>query len=101
VSCSERGEVRACGTRVPGQGMVTRYKIYLVKAMYSDMMLSRRVPRRHIFWKLKLPLKIKISLWYLEKGVTLIKDNLIKRNWKGEDRCCFCYSNENIQRLFF
>jgi hypothetical protein len=31
-------------------------------------------------WKLKLPLKIKIFVWFLFKGVTLIKDNLLKRN---------------------
>jgi hypothetical protein len=92
VSLGEAGDswVRLLGTK----------STYSVKAMYSDMMLSRRVPRRHIFWKLKLPLKIKIFLWYLEKGVTLTKDNLIKRNWKGEGRCCFCYSNETIQHLF-
>jgi hypothetical protein len=30
--------------------------------------------------KLKIPLKIKIVLWHLKKGVTVTKDNLAKRN---------------------
>jgi len=29
-------------------------------------------------WKLKLSLKIKIFLWYLQRGVILTKDNLAK-----------------------
>ena len=53
---------------------------FLVKVMYNDVILSGRVPRRHTFRKLKIPLKIKIFLWYLEKVVTLTKDNLIKIN---------------------
>ena len=48
-----------------------------------------------------VPLKIKIFLWFLKKGVTLTKDNLVKRNWKGCPKCCFCNSNETIQHLFF
>ena len=54
-----------------------------------------------VLWKLKVPLKIKIFLWYLKRGVTLTEDNLIKRNWKGCAKCCFCNSNETIQHLFF
>jgi hypothetical protein len=32
----------------------------------------------------KSPLKIKIFVWYLWRGVVLIKDNLIKHNWKED-----------------
>jgi hypothetical protein len=31
-------------------------------------------------WKLKVPLKIKIFMWYLKKEVILTKDNLVRRN---------------------
>jgi len=75
--------------------------IFSVKTMYNSMMLSGFLPRRFIVWKLKIPLKIKIFLWYLGKGVTLIKDNLIKRKWKGNSLCCFCNNTETIQHLFF
>lgn len=52
-------------------------------------------------WKLRIPLKVKIFLWYLRKGVTLTKDNLIKRHWKGDSTCCFCSCKETIRHLFF
>ena len=34
-------------------------------------------------WRAKLPMKIKVFMWYLKKGVILTKDNLAKRNWEG------------------
>ena len=40
-------------------------------------------------------------MWYLKRGITLPKDNLLKRNWKGDGSCCFCSSAETIQHLFF
>ena len=46
-----------------------------------------------------MPLKIKIFMWYLLKGVVLTKDNLARRNWNGSLRC-FCMKNETIQHLF-
>jgi hypothetical protein len=43
--------------------------------------LSDKIPFRHkIIWKLKVPLKIKIFLWYVQQGALLTKDNLSKRN---------------------
>jgi hypothetical protein len=52
-------------------------------------------------WKLKVPLKIKIFLWYMQRGVVLTKDNWAKRNWQGSVLCCFCHNVEIIQHLFF
>lgn len=40
-------------------------------------------------------------MWYLYKGVVLIKDNLARRNWDGNKQCCFCMAHENIEHLFF
>jgi hypothetical protein len=39
-------------------------------------------------------------LWYLQKGVTLTKDNLARRNWNGDTNCCFYYSPKTIQHFF-
>jgi hypothetical protein len=50
---------------------------------------------------MKLPLKIKIFMWFFHKKVILTKDNLIKRNWNGNTSCCFCDKDESIQHLFF
>jgi hypothetical protein len=49
----------------------------------------------------KLPLKIKIFLWYLQRGVILTKDDLAKRNWRDSKQCCFCNCDEIINHLLF
>jgi hypothetical protein len=51
-------------------------------------------------YKMKVPLKIKIFMWFLYKRVLLTKDNLAKRNWNGSKTCCFCNQMETIQHLF-
>jgi hypothetical protein len=51
--------------------------------------------------KLKIPLKIKIFVWFVLKGVILTKDNLLKRNWRGDEKCCFFNNKETIHHLFF
>ena len=56
---------------------------FSVKSMYRDLLLSNSLPERNVSWKIKVPLKIKIFLWYLKKRVILTGDNLAKRNWKG------------------
>jgi hypothetical protein len=76
-------------------------KSFSVKALYNDILIRTGNPFNCLTWKAKVPLKIKIFLWYLRKGVILIKDNLAKRHWKGCIRCCFCDENESIQHLFF
>ena len=49
---------------------------------------------------MKVPLKIKIFLWFLKKGVILTKDKLARRNWNGS-KACFCSTPETIHHLFF
>jgi hypothetical protein len=50
---------------------------------------------------MKIPLKNKVSAWYSHRGVILIKDNLVKRNWHGSKTCVFCSQDETINYLFF
>jgi hypothetical protein len=50
---------------------------------------------------MRVPLKIKIFIWYIHKGVTLTKDNLARQNWEGSKHCCFFTNNESIQHLFY
>jgi len=78
-----------------------RNGLFTVKSMYSNLMTNETTLAFCRSWKIKVPLKIKTFLWFLKKGVTLTKDNLIKRNWKGSAKCCFCNYNETIQHLFF
>ena len=50
---------------------------------------------------MKVPLKIRIFMWFLYRKVILTKDNLAKRNWNGNKCCSFCDTEETIQHLFF
>jgi hypothetical protein len=76
-------------------------KNFSVKNIYNDIVLRAGTPVNCWAWKAKIPLKIKIFLWYLRNGVVLTKDNLVKRQWKGCTKCCFCAEQETIQHLFF
>ena len=53
--------------------------LFSVKSMYRALLGAEAVPYSILIWKLKLPLKIKVFLWYLYKGVVLTKDNLVRR----------------------
>jgi hypothetical protein len=69
--------------------------------MYVDIMNGHTVFLKKYIWKMKVPLKIKIFMWFLHQKVILTKDNLAKRNWTGCKKCAFCDSEESINHLFF
>ena len=73
---------------------ISKNSVFSVRSMYRELMQDNSVPENLISWKIKVPLKIKIFMWYLKKGVVLTKDNLAKRKWKGDKKCCFCNSDE-------
>jgi hypothetical protein len=75
-------------------------RMFKVNSMYKAMIV-RNVWENSLLWKLKLLLKIKKFLWYLNKGVILTKDNLVLQNWTGSTRCVYCSEKETIQHLFF
>ncbi len=69
---------------------------FSVRSMYLALINNGYIDRNKIIWKLKLPFKMKIFMWYLLKGVVLIKDNLARRSWNGSLKYCFCMKNETI-----
>jgi len=73
---------------------------FTVKSMYVAI-INNGVRVSKDIWQIKIPMKIKIFLWYLKKGVVLTKDNLLRRHWKGDNHCCFCHILETINNLFF
>jgi mannosylglycoprotein endo-beta-mannosidase len=76
-------------------------KEFTVKSMYLDYMTGHTRYLRKYIWKIKVPLKIRIFMWFLHRKVILTKDNLARRNWQGPKTCCFCDQDETIQHLFF
>jgi hypothetical protein len=69
--------------------------------MYGALLGVQALPYNNLIWTLKLPLKIKVFMWYLYKCVILTKDNLARRQWQGDTKCCFYSSEESIQHLLF
>ena len=57
---------------------LTTSGIFLVKSMYADYLNMHTVFLKKIHWRIKVPLKIKIFMWFLFKKVLLTKDNLAK-----------------------
>jgi hypothetical protein len=55
--------------------------LFLVKSMYRALLGIQALPYNTFIWKLKIPLKVKVFMWYLFKGVILTKDNLARRQW--------------------
>lgn len=54
-----------------------------------------------LWWKLPIPIKIRIFMRLAYKNRILTKDNLLKRGWQGCNTCIFCTQPESIQHLFF
>jgi hypothetical protein len=79
---------------------LTTNGLFTVKSMYKDLMNVHTTFLRKYLWRLKIPLKIKIFMWFLKSKVLLTKDNLAKRNWHGCTKCCFCDSMESVEHLF-
>jgi exonuclease III len=79
---------------------LTKSGLFTVRSMYRDAMDNHPPFQHKKIWKYKIPLKIKIFLWFLRKGVILTKDNLARKNWKGSQKCVSCNLNETTQHLF-
>jgi hypothetical protein len=63
--------------------------MFNVNSMYKALITDTRV-RSHLgLWRMKIPLRIKVFLWYLKRSVVLTKDNLVRWNWSG-NKLCVC-----------
>jgi hypothetical protein len=51
-------------------------------------------------WRLKVPLKIKIFMWYMRKEVVITKDNLGRRNWGVANNVAFVYGMSLFNTCF-
>ena len=79
---------------------LTKSGLFSVRSLYLYL-IDTLTPFRHKkIWKIRIPLKIKIFLWFLQRSVILTKDNLAKKSWKGNQKCISCNGNENINHLF-
>ncbi|WVZ51479.1 hypothetical protein U9M48_002624, partial [Paspalum notatum var. saurae] len=62
--------------------------LFTVRTMYKQL-INNGIKVSQEIWKTKIPLKTKIVMWYVKRGVLLTKDNLARRNWNGSPRGTF------------
>ena len=62
---------------------LTTSGLYSVRSLYLHLIDTHPPFHHKKLWKLKIPLKIKIFLWFLQKGVVLTKGNLKRETAKG------------------
>jgi hypothetical protein len=77
-----------------------RHKSFSVKSMYAHMCEGEAGDSNKRIWKAKIPLKIKVFMWLINQNAILTKDNMLKRNWQGDQYCKFCSRDESINHLF-
>jgi hypothetical protein len=53
---------------------------FSVKSMYNALIADTRVMFSKMLWSLKIPVRIKIFMWYFKREVVLTKDNLARHN---------------------
>jgi hypothetical protein len=68
---------------------LTSSRSFSVKYMYTDFLNEHIRFLLKYLWKLKVPLKIKVFMWFLRRKVLLTKDNLAKRQWTSVRRVLF------------
>ena len=73
---------------------------FTVRSLYLDIMNGHTPYLRKYLWKLKVPLKVKKFMWFLNWKVLLTKYNLVKTNWTGCKKCSFCSENETVEHFF-
>jgi hypothetical protein len=59
---------------------LTKSGLFSVRSMYLHLIDTRPPFRHKKIWKIKISLKIKIFLWFLQRGIVLTKDNLARKN---------------------
>lgn len=74
--------------------------VFSVKSIYLDLIDSGPILKSLHIWKIKVPLRIKIFMWFVDKEVIRTKGNLAKQRWEGSKRCYFCDLDETIKHLF-
>ena len=75
--------------------------LFSTKSVYEFLTKEESSNEYKHIWKAKMPYKIKIFMWLVERNAILTKDNLIRRHWIGDPNCYFCMDHETIEHLSF
>ena len=68
---------------------LTKKGIYTLKSFYRHL-VGNGINYPHLYmWKIKIPPRVKVFMWLALRNSILTKDNLLRRGWKGDDKCPF------------
>jgi hypothetical protein len=62
-------------TRTCSSGHLQKGIFFSVRSMYDCLLNLNLIHVLKYYWKIKIPIKIRIFIWYVYKGVVLTKDN--------------------------
>jgi hypothetical protein len=79
----------------------TANKRFTIKSVYEHLTRYDSDQNYKRILKDKIPEKIKIFMWPVERQAILIKDNIIKRRWKGDLGSFFYGAFETPDHLLF
>jgi hypothetical protein len=75
---------------------------FSVQSLYAVISHRGVIPKFiHAVWKLNIPPRVQMFLWFLSSNRLLTRDNLAKRREVNDPSCLYCLENESIVHLFF
>ena len=74
---------------------------FSVGSLYRKLIVvGIKFPQKYL-WKTKVPTKLKVFLWLINKKSILTRDVLLRKGWKGGKGYVLCGKDESIDHLFF
>lgn len=67
---------------------LTKDVVYTVKSFYNQMILSDLNFPFKFWWKVKIPPKINVFIWFTVHNCIPTKDNHMKRGWTSKKNVC-------------
>jgi len=77
-------------------------KVFSTKSLYSFITnMGVTLQNSGSFWKIRVPLKVKIFLWQVNNDKLQNATTLKHRGWRGSHLCCLCQKQETADHIFF
>ena len=74
---------------------------FSVGSLYRKIIILGLKFLQKYLWKTKVPAKIQVFFWLINRKSILTRDVLLKKGWIGGKDCVFCGKEESIDHLFF
>lgn len=96
----ERGATSR-GSRYSYLGLEKRGN-FTTTSLYKELTFPGMANRELMsIWKARIPMKIKFFLWSIYSDCLPSAEQLVKRNWPGDEKCKMCGQLEMSQHIFF